>query len=368
MKIAYITREPASDVKVWSGTKKYIYDKLCKSYDVTNIVVSQSLVHKIFNKIVRKLSFNKINYSILDFWFTNIEIKKQIKELNNYDILFFVAQSDLLGMPKLKFNKKIIYLTDATYSAMINYYYYNVPKMEQRLRNSLERESLMKATQVIFTSEWAKDSAIKFYGIDKKKLNVVPFGANLPDKYVEKKKISRNIELLIVGVDWKRKGIDIAIEATKILNTSQTDYHFTLNIVGFKKTKNKYYPDYIKFFGRLNKKKIDDLNKLIALYLESDFFIFPTQAECSAIVLCEASMYGLPVITYKTGGLETYVDDEQSGYLLPEGSNAEMFASKILYVLKNKIFFDMSNKSRKLYKKKLNWNNWEQDVDRIISN
>ena len=366
MKVAYITREPADDIKVWSGTKKYIYDNLAQICDVTNIIIPVTKAHKILHKVIRKLTFNKINYSKIDKIFEKKEIQRNLKEINEYDVLFLAAQSDILSSNLINKNKKIVYLSDATYRSMLGYYYFNVPESEAKLRDTNENISLNKSSQIIFTSDWAKNSAEQDYGIRSSKINVIPFGANIPDKYIEKKAPSKIINLLIVGVDWKRKGIDTAIKTTTLLNTEQNKYYFILNIVGFKQPVGIKYSKFIKFHGRLNKNNKKDLNKLIYIYQHSDIFIFPTKAECSAISLCEAAMYGLPVVTYNTGGLSTYVENKKSGFLLAPGSTEKLFSEKILEILNDNIFSEMSKRSRALYIKSLNWNSWKKDVNKII--
>ncbi|QNT43943.1 MAG: glycosyltransferase family 4 protein [Lactobacillus kefiranofaciens] len=366
MKVAYITRKSADDIKVWSGTRKYIFDNLTQICDVTNIVVPVTTVHKIVHKIIHKITFNRINYSKIDKIFEKREIQKKLTEINKYDILFFVAQSDILSSSLINKDKKIIYLSDATYRAMLGYYYFNVPQSEVKWRDFNEKVSLCKSSQIILTSNWAKNSAEQNYKITSTKLNVIPFGANMPDEYKEKITPLKNVRLLIVGVDWKRKGIDIAIKTVKLLNLKQNKYHFILNVVGFKKPADTIYPDFIRFQGRLNKNKKEELKKMIFLYQNSDIFVFPTQAECSAISLCEAAMYGLPVVTYKTGGLTTYVKNNESGFLLSPNSTERTFSKKILEILNNNLFINMSKQSRELYIYRLNWNSWKEKVNNII--
>lgn len=45
-----------------------------------------------------------------------------------------------------------------------------------------------------------------------------------------------------------------------------------------------------------------------------NFLLLPTIAECAGIVFAEASGYGIPSITYDTGGVGTYVIDGINGF------------------------------------------------------
>ena len=65
-------------------------------------------------------------------------------------------------------------------------------------------------------SEWARDSLINDYNLPKKKIVILPGGANIRKKYLEKYKLhnfippqpSNNNPLKIgfLGKDWERKG------------------------------------------------------------------------------------------------------------------------------------------------------------------
>ncbi len=75
----------------------------------------------------------------------------------------------------------IVYLSDATFANMVNYYpaYTKLLKSSVIQGNSIENMALTKSALSIFPSHWAAKSAIESYGIDKSKVHVVPFGANI---------------------------------------------------------------------------------------------------------------------------------------------------------------------------------------------
>ena len=136
--------------------------------------------------------------------------------------------------------------------------------------------------------------------------------------------------------------------------------------MGFNKPESLTYSPEIKFYGRLNKHKQKDLDQMIDLYQKCDLFIFPTIAECSPIVLCEAAMYGLPVVSINTGGISSYVTKE-SGKLLPlSNSSAEDFCEVIEPLIYNEELSEMSQASRKFYKEELNWKTWKRKVNSLI--
>lgn len=365
-KIAYITSSPADDINLWSGTTKNMFDNLNKITQTENIVVPQTVIHKIVHKIVFKLTSGKVNHSKIDSFFYKIEMNKKRKILQDYDILFFPAESNLLaGLGEKNQKQKIVYLSDATVHLMIDYYWFNLPNAVINILNENEMLSIKKADTLIYPSQWVASDAINYYKAKKSKVSVVPFGANLPDRYKKKQsKKKRLIKLLLVGVDWKRKGVEKAIETIKILNKDSLKYELT--VVGCMPASGEYFPDYIKFVSKLNKNNVKDENELIRIYQESDIFLLPTQAECAGIVFCEAAMYGLPSISYDTGGVSSYVKDGVTGYLLHEGASADKFAEKISFIINNDLLYKMSLDSRKLYEDCLNWKQWTKSVKKVL--
>ena len=59
----------------------------------------------------------------------------------------------------------------------------------------------------------------------------------------------------------------------------------------------------IRVIPYLNKNRDEDAQLLEQLFFEADFFVLPTRADCSPIVMAEANAFGLPVISTYTGGL-----------------------------------------------------------------
>ena len=110
------------------------------------------------------------------------------------------------------------------------------------------------------------------------------------------------IHLLLVGVEWERKGIDIALDCVRTLNNMQEKYSFDLTIIGVDKPTDQEYEPYIHILGRLNKDVPEEDERMVSYYQNSDLFLLPTKAECAGIVFAEAAEYGLPSITHKTGG------------------------------------------------------------------
>ncbi|MDR1689029.1 MAG: glycosyltransferase family 4 protein [Clostridiales bacterium] len=368
MKVAFISEYDVHDKKGWSGTISFLYRTLEHNYEIIPIVIKPLLIQRILHKVCFIVVINLVIDRILN----SIRLKRKVKKaiMMNVDVYFAPVASKLLGCYSLPDFCKLVYLSDATYHNMVGYYFKTESKSEIRIRDSLEKATLLRANHIIYSSEWPKKDAIEHYKIHEDKISIVKFGANLRDEFTVNKKEKQNvgedrIRLLFVGVDWERKGADLAIECVQLINKSTSKWKFDLTVVGLDKPYNFYSPDVI-FSGRLNKDNPNEYESLIQHFQNSDIFILPTKAECSAIVFCEAAMYGLTVFTHNTGGVMSYVEDFRTGRTLELGSTAQDFADAVLDMLENKKLLQWSKSSREKYEQELNWDNWLVEVMKIL--
>lgn len=252
----------------------------------------------------------------------------------------------------------IIYHSDTTFDIAHNYYLNNLPKWIVKQAEEIEQKALDKVTFHLSPSKWRHDSIVNHYSQPPSHCFLLEYGPCIdfdnPNKVTYNKE---SIHLLFSGVDWTRKGGDIAVETTKILN--ERGIKCTLTIIGLIKKpeicKNK---NYINFQGYLNKNDKLQYERLISIYNESDLFILPTHAEGAGIVFCESSYLGLPAITYDTGGIANYVVNGINGYRLPEGASAQQFADKIEEMIAKSELPKLSVSAKKYAMEKLNWENW----------
>jgi glycosyltransferase involved in cell wall biosynthesis len=109
----------------------------------------------------------------------------------------------------------------------------------------------------------------------------------------------------------------------------------------------------------LSKRDPAQLQRLSRLFLVANFFLFPTMAEASAIVLCEASAHGLPALVRNTGGVGGVITDGENGYLLPADAEGKQYAERILEIVRDRSAYDdLVRRSRLAYEERLNWDAW----------
>lgn len=370
MKIGYILNSAIDDEKSWSGTFYNLATTIKKNHELVPIVIPHNIIEKVIKGLSFIISMGKQKNGRFLRIYNSYRLHRELRN-SDCDIYFAPAQSELIsfGVPD---DKKLIYLSDAVFRLMVGYYWSDLDPRTEHYLDNCEKAALKRADAVIFASEWAKAGAMKFYQTDPQKIHVLPFGANLIDKYQgyqgyqECDSNNNTIRLLLVGVDWERKGIDIAIDCVRALNKMQKKYSFDLTIIGVKQPTGQEYESYIHILGRLNKNIPEEYERMISYYQESDLFLLPTKAECAGIVFAEAAEYGLPSVTHKTGGVESYVEDGVTGRCLPLGSTGEDFAAAIMEIIENDRLEAYSKVARAKYEKELNWDSWLESFDKIL--
>ena len=364
-----------NDKRGWSGTP-YMAMKSLQSkgheVNVINFIPDDCPIwHRVVIRLFRYLSaFTGKQYL---YWFTDLfqkSLKRRYDRLNapECDLVFVVGQSFFIP-PVLPSKTPVVYLCDATFSAVENYYpeFSNLYGSVSRQGNRICRKALEGSSRIIMSSDWAKRHAVHDYDISPELIEVVEFGANLESEvmgrivkdYTGKKKF----RILFSGVHWKRKGGDVAVECCDELVRS--GYDIELIVVGVD-VPASCQRDYIRPVGFLNKNVEKEYKKYVKIMEEADFLLFPSHAECSAIALCEAAGFALPVFAYRTGGLENYVSDGYNGYLLDESSRGKEFACKIGEAITKGVLNDMSANACSQYRQKLNWGVWAQRVNSIV--
>jgi len=280
------------------------------------------------------------------------------------------AQVDIVA--GLKTDVPIIYYTDGTIPLMINYYWFDFSNKAIKEAKKIEKRALTNASINIFSSHWAANSAIKDYKIDSAKVKVLPFGSNIDDSLVNYKARKydlkkQKLNILFSGVNWKRKGGDIAVSTIEELNNRGIEA--TLYICGIE---NENLPaklrnlDYIKNVGFLNKNNESDLKKYLEIWEKTDIFILPTRAECSAIVLNEANAYGVPILTTDTGGLSDYVVNNKNGIRMSLNAKGIDYANVIESWIKNNDLERLSMGARDLYITTNSWKAWGKNFNLLL--
>lgn len=288
--------------------------------------------------------------------------------LQGCDCLFFPGGGEMIR--HLHTSIPSIYLVDATYRLMRDYYY---RPQAASIDADAERRAggaYATASRIIAASNWAKRSLVNDYGIDPRRVSVFEFGANIDDSdiVVRRRQWSPGdeIQILFSGVDWERKGGEVAVEAVHLLR--EKGYNARLAIAGIRKLPARYASlPFIRNAGFLSKSDLEQSSRYIQMFDSSHLFLLPTRAECGGIVFSEAAAFGMPSITYDTGGVSDYVVDGVSGYRLPLSAGPAEFADRIASVLSDGSLSALSEGARELYLSRLNWHTWGECFEQLFA-
>lgn len=374
MRIGFAGRWNPSDKKSWSGTYYYSHQQLLKYGDVEvfHFPYPAGLKSYLINfyKNPNKLLFKK-NTAVEFLKPYAKHYSKQLEKAltrNKVDILFAPAAPQLIAY--LDASLPIVFMTDATFQQIQGYYdtWENFAASNIKQGIEIDRRAFEKATHCMLASDWCKQSAMKDYGLNENKITVAPLGANL-DVIPAADEIDYNrnrCNLLFLGVEWKRKGGDLALQIFRMLKQKRIEP--TLHIVGCTPPETIFEKG-VTVIPFLDKHKPQDKEKLHQLFLNTDFLLLPTSAEAAGVVFSEASAYGVPSISTRTGGVPTYVQDHVNGLLLSPEANAYDYTDAIMKLYSGiTTMQNLRKSSRQLYEQQLNWDVWGKSFEQIINN
>lgn len=372
MKIGFASRLNPLDKRSWSGTTYYTYQQIKKYHEIE--IYNYKWTWRVREWLTMQKSLNKRVFKkntaveFLRFYakYFSRQLEKDL-EKRPVDVLFVSASSQLIAY--LETDIPIIYMTDATFQQIQDYYpnFSNLAPYNIKQGIELDKKAFEKATHCMLASEWNKNSAVNDYGINGSKISVVPCGANfdiIPSADEKKLKAADSCNLLFLGVEWDRKGGDIALEAFRQLKQKAVNTH--LHIIGCVPPHDLSNEKNITVIPFLDKNNPEHFQQMHEIFLQTDLLLLPTRAECAGVVFSEASAYGIPTITTDTGGVTTYVKNGINGFALPLQVGADVYAEKILQLLADKdAMQNLKLSCRKYYEEKLNWDLWGLQFQQI---
>lgn len=377
IQIAYLTVNDPLDKRSWSGTTYYIGKTLQKNVgdvDYLGPVKAPLLLDKTLRAVAKlnRILFRReydTSRSLLMAWYAARVLQKKLAR-KEYDFICAPAASVALGLLKTKL--PVIFVSDATYKLISNYgysEYKSIPAWSRWEGNYLEKQALRKSTMVLMTSQWAAQSVVNDYKIPVNRVYVASLGANIDappsrDIIFEKEK-NTELSLLFLGVDWQRKGGDLALSALKILHDTY-GIKARLTICGCEPPAGVSHP-YMDVIPFLNKNLPEHHARFTELLSSVHFLLVPTRADCSLLVACEANAYGVPAITTETGGVPGIVHDGINGYCVPYSAEGWMYATLIaeLFADKEK-YHELIKSSRDRFENELNWDKWAENVKELF--
>jgi glycosyltransferase involved in cell wall biosynthesis len=309
------------------------------------------------------LAFSKLLTKAAGRYFTR-RIRKE-----KPDVIVAVASTPFTAY--LKTALPVILVDDANFSQLIDYYpnYSNLSKASFAGGHQLTRRAFQKASGIVFSSEWSRQSTIKEYQINPDKISVIPYGANLdtvPERQVVLEENNGDEwNLLFLGVDWHRKGGAVAFEALKILTAK--GFNVKLTVCGTTPPE-QYRHEKMEVISFLDKNNQEDFGRLYQLFLSTKFLVVPTKADCTPIVFGEANAFGIPVLTNDTGGVASVIEQGVNGVLHNPQDTGIQYAQTIeSYIRDPRAYKSLVENSRNTYEKSLNWASWGEAIYNLVN-
>lgn len=220
---------------------------------------------------------------------------------------------------------------------VLHYHNKGVSKNQNKFIDNLLYRILFKNAKVILLSNLLYKDVSKY--VFKENVFICPNGIPVPNGLQEV--LSKNNKvprLLFLSNLIESKGVNILLEALKLLKDKKVQFH--CNFVGgegdistmqlSKRISNLNLNEHVTYLG----KKYADCKYDI---LKSSYcLIFPTfyENECFPLVLLEAMMFKLPVISTDEGGISDIIKNGHTGFIVDK-KNPHQLADKINWLLNN---------------------------------
>jgi D-inositol-3-phosphate glycosyltransferase len=202
-----------------------------------------------------------------------------------------------------------------------------VGRPEPEIRIAAEQKIAETCHRILAPTDREKDSLVRYYGVGRGKIGVVPCGVNLELFHPQAKQATRrqlgfdadDIVLLYVGRFEPLKGIDMLLEAMPYLKGHQ---RLRLVLVGGdgdqspelqflrQKALNLGIEGKVLFAGQVDQKSLPPY------YSSADILVVSSHYESFGLVGLEALACGRPVVSTPVGAMESLIKQSQAGQIV----------------------------------------------------
>jgi glycosyltransferase involved in cell wall biosynthesis len=336
-RIAFASIHDPDDISKWSGTFYYMYHGMRRQGLRVDKIAPLRSAAEVMGRVR-----TAVNRRLLGREYDRYREPRVLRDFGqqiagavrgrDYQLVFAPSS---LPLAKLDIAQPKAFWTDSTFAGMLGFYteFTNLSPTIERWGHEMERSSLAGAQLAVYSSDWATATAQRSYGADPGKLLVAPFGPNLDDALTRDEagraiaaRRLHTVRLLFMGVDWRRKGGDVADAVAGEL--VRRGIPVELLIVGCDPPPGPQ-PAHRHPLGFISKRTPEGKARLRELFRGSHFLILPTIADCTPCVFSEANAFALPVLTTAVGGIPSVVRDGVNGRIFPLGASPADYADAI---------------------------------------
>lgn len=238
-------------------------------------------------------------------------------------------------------------------------------------REESEERIIRSDVKIIASHSHERDFLTHYYEASPNQVEIIPCGVDKRlFKPVDKSKARKALEmtrpfmLLSVGRMDPGKGVDLLLEAVKLMDRSKDIEIF---IVG---DNSVYQPEVQRLKDLTNRLGLTDQVRFVGVvpqknlhlyYNAADALVMPSYSESFGLTALEAMACGTPVVASRVGGLPALVKDGVSGYLVP-WHRPTSFAEKIEIILANPSLAEEMGKSAVILSEGRSWEKMAKKV------
>ncbi len=291
-------------------------------------LVTRLFYHKLPNSWIQKrnLDFQYFRSQFISAYITKSLLKQKLSK-KSYTVMHLHTQ--VMAFLALEYMNKIPTVVSIDFTAILK----SREMIDDRFKWTYSPNILMEqkvfntASRIISSSELAKRSAVKDYGISEDKVIVIPPGIDLSAlnfAHHSHNKDADTCNILFIGDDFVREGgndllsvfidnfSDVAtlhLVTNKIIECNHERVRIYRNI-------NSYTPEWKR------------------LYQQADIFVMPTCHEGLSQVFMESMAAGLPIISPNSPQIKEVISDGVTGLLISPGNRHEL-AKKLKILIDN---------------------------------
>lgn len=253
-------------------------------------------------------------------------------------------------------------------------------KNEPSSRLRAEKQLVKYSDHIVVSSHREKVQMIWTFGAHSEKISVIPCGVDPhlfrpfnPFKSKVYLGLPRKKFILFVGRIDPVKGIDTLLKAMVIVkNKLNHSQDVNLLIIGGDVDHSAYSKDsemhkLKQLTAKLGLKNLVTFlgaqrqDQLPYFYSAAEVCVLPSRYESFGMVALEAMACGTPMIASKVGGLTSFIQDETTGFLVPE-DDEKLLAEKILTLLNNPSLKESLGTQARSRVKEFSWQNIAQQM------
>jgi glycosyltransferase involved in cell wall biosynthesis len=377
MKLGYVTTYDAHDRRRWSGLGYYLARALIDQSHSVEFVgplhMSRPwyvLAKKVLYMRVRKRKFLPDR----DLHVVKEYAKQASRKLSALDV-DVVFSPGTIPIAFLESIHPIVVWTDSTFAGMLDFYpeFTNLCAESVQNGSAIEAAALARTAAAIYSSDWAAQTAQQAYGVARDRLHVVPFGANIDAaptfervRQIVAARSSSVCTLLFFGLDWYRKGGDVALSVAYQLNAAGLPTE--LVVIGAGPRSGEPLPPWVRSYGTIRKSSAAQLEQLTTLIAGAHFMLLPTRADCTPVVFSEANAFGVPCLSTRIGGIASVIRDGVNGATFAPGAVSEYCDYIMAHFADRRAYQELALSSYHEYEARLNWSVAGRAVSEVLAN